>query len=273
MLAKLIKLEFKSTYQKFLPLYLILLVFTVMGVINLNYGLPPGENSFYDAVNGLLVGFYVLSLIAVVIVTGVLIVMRFYKNFITDQGYLMFTLPATVEQQVLAKLIVAFVWSSISSFVFLLSLTVLFGTQTIPWNDVFLSIHQAYEMALYQFGGQFNLLLILLILALILSPLNSILMYYLSMSIGQLSRTHKVITSIGAYLGITIALQLVSSLLTTLLMPGYFRMFENVVEPTPEKIFGFVNNLSILSIVTGVILTVVFYFLTCYILKHKLNLE
>ncbi|NLN97558.1 MAG: hypothetical protein GX127_04095 [Eubacteriaceae bacterium] len=273
MLAKLIKLEFKSTYQKFLPLYLTLFVFIVMGVINLNYGLPPGESIIYDSFNALLTAFYVLSLIAVVVVTGVLIVMRFYKNFLTDQGYLIFTLPATVEQHVLAKLIVAFVWTTLSTCALLLSLLALFSTQVGSWNNMLLTINQGYEMALFHMGDQFHSTLIIIILYLIISPISSTLMYYLAMSFGQLSRTHKILTSIGAYLAISIVLQLVSSLFASLFMPKYYQIMETTIDPTVEMAFSFMNSTFIFSLLLNIALAVGSFFLVSYLLKNKLNLE
>lgn len=273
MLAKLVRLEFKSTYRQLLPLYLVLAVLTAMGLANLSYSLPPGENAFYDTISGLLFGLYVLALIALVVVTNVLIVMRFYKNLLTDQGYLMFTLPATVEQHILAKLIVGFVWMSLSGILFLLSLLALASVQTEFWGDVLLSVNRVYEMALYHMGGQFHVMLILFLISMILSPLSGILTYYLSMAVGQLSRTHKIITSIGAYLGITMGLQLLSSLVTSVFMPGYLNLMDTTAEPTAAMISNFINTLLIYSIIAGVGLIIAFFFLTCYILKNKLNLE
>ena len=44
------------------------------------------------------------------ILAFVLMIYRFYKNLMTDEGYLMFTLPVTTGQLIWSKMIVSAVW-------------------------------------------------------------------------------------------------------------------------------------------------------------------
>ncbi len=47
-----------------------------------------------------------LALIAAVVTTIVLMILRFYRNLMTDEGYLMFTLPVSTTELICSQLIV-----------------------------------------------------------------------------------------------------------------------------------------------------------------------
>ena len=49
------------------------------------------------------------------LLTLVLMVYRFYKNLMTDEGYLMFTLPVSRSQLIWSKLMVALAWGVLSA--------------------------------------------------------------------------------------------------------------------------------------------------------------
>lgn len=51
-----------------------------------------------------------LAIIATAVATVVLRLRRFYFNMLKDEGYLTFTLPATVGQHIASKMIVCITW-------------------------------------------------------------------------------------------------------------------------------------------------------------------
>ena len=67
---------------------------------------------------------WVLALIFGTVMTLVLMIQRFYKNYLTDEGYLMFTLPVSVHSMIFSKLIVAIVWIILTVLVMLLGIGV-----------------------------------------------------------------------------------------------------------------------------------------------------
>ena len=115
MLGKLIKHEFKATAKLLLPL--LAAVLALMGgfqVIFLVVKLLTGRNDSHPLVAVLFALFAVLAafaLLAMLAVIVIVAVQRFYKNLLGDEGYLMFTLPATPGQQIFSKLLVSLVWS------------------------------------------------------------------------------------------------------------------------------------------------------------------
>lgn len=87
MLRKLIKYEFRATARVMLPLYLVTIVLAL---------LTRGASLWLE--------------LATFIVAVVLAVFRFRKNLLTDEGYVMFTLPVSPHSLVCSKLIVSTVW-------------------------------------------------------------------------------------------------------------------------------------------------------------------
>ena len=90
-------------------LYLILLV-TAFGANLSTRGLLETDNWFLDMLGGMLVVAFTLAIFGVCLMSLVLMVQRFYKNLLGDEGYVMFTLPVSIHQQVWSKLIVSAVW-------------------------------------------------------------------------------------------------------------------------------------------------------------------
>lgn len=109
MLRKLMKHEFRATGRIMLPLYLILLA-TSLGANLSARGLLNTRYRILDVLGVLLVMAFGIAIFAVCIMSVVVMVQRFYKNLLQDEGYVMLTLPVSVHQQVWSKLIVSAVW-------------------------------------------------------------------------------------------------------------------------------------------------------------------
>ena len=58
----------------------------------------------------LLTSFWPLAISSFVIVILILIVIRYYRNFFTDEGYLTFTLPVSRTKLLNSKILMAFIW-------------------------------------------------------------------------------------------------------------------------------------------------------------------
>ena len=125
MLNKLLKYEIKATARLFLPLYATILIFAA---INLFFLAAPDANensiSFYELAVGIGMIVYVILMTGLVVMTLFVLVQRFYKNLLSDEGYLMFTLPVKSWSHILSKLMIAMLWTIAS---FRLDFTDLFG--------------------------------------------------------------------------------------------------------------------------------------------------
>lgn len=122
MFGKLLKHEFKATGRTLLPLYggFVALVLAASGMlwlawrfgevhVNGSTAIVQG-NTIFGILSGVFTLVAVFAMLAIVIVTEVLIIMRFYR-LLGDDGYFWFSLPVTPAQHMMVKLIAAMVWS------------------------------------------------------------------------------------------------------------------------------------------------------------------
>ena len=109
MLGKLLKQDFRATARIMLPLYVAV---PVLGLFtNLATRLCENQSGFLlNAIGSLISLVFSLALIAAGVATVVLMILRFYRNLMTDEGYLMFTLPVSTTELIFSKLIVSVVW-------------------------------------------------------------------------------------------------------------------------------------------------------------------
>lgn len=127
MLRKLIRYEFLATGRIFLPLYgaFVLISLIMRGAIQIQNIWRIEENSFMNLLMVIPMLLYVGMFVATVVGTILIAISRFYKNLLSEEGYLTFTLPAKVWQLVVSKLIPAMVWSIASGLVCIVSIFIL----------------------------------------------------------------------------------------------------------------------------------------------------
>ncbi len=261
MLGKLLKHELKATGRLLLPLFLILAVLTVVNRAVIYLDIFKGVLSF---IPGLLTFIYVISIIAVLVVTSVLIIFRFYKNLMTDEGYLMFTLPVKPRELIDSKLIISLLWSLASVAAVILSLIVVLSGH-FPFADMKYAFAQFFSELSSGFGNYAALFYTELILMMLFSAINSTLMVYVSIALGQLINGHKILGSIGAYIALSTILQVLSVAAMSLASFAFGRTFQDI-NSIPQVVFPL--SLAFL-LVTGV----AFYLGTNFLFKRKLNLE
>lgn len=266
MLGKLIKHELKATNRLLVPLYLALL-----GISIINHFLFP--SAINGGFLGLFVGFLIVAqvvlAIAILFTTIIFMIIRFYKNLLGDEGYLMFTLPVKAYQLIISKLIVTLFWLVISLVIILISLYVAFSA-SVNMNIILKEIKFAFSELLTIFEGKQLILLTEFIIIVLLASIENILLIYVSIAIGQLFSKHKIIASFVAYAVIYHALQLI--MLIIILVFGYATSgnigLETIkyVNMVPQVFFPF-------TIITSLIGCIVFFTGTNYIFKRKLNLD
>lgn len=262
MLGKLIKHEFKATSRILSPLFLILLVLSIVDRIVINIDLFKGTLAIIPK---FITATYFISIVAVVIVTFVIVILRFYKNLMTDEGYLMFTLPAKSTQLINSKLIVSCLWTMFSFIAVIASLLIVFGNAE-TFNiikEFFSNIIKDINLA---FGNSTATILIIeFIVLLLISVINKILSIYVSIAIGQLFTGHRIIGSFGAYIAISTIVQIIS--IAILLLLGLISGFSfEEMESIPQLIIP-------VTIIITLVTNLAFYLITDYIFKKKLNLE
>lgn len=264
MLVKLMKHELKATSRLLLPLYLILFFIAFINRFTLNLS----SNDVFEGSRGFLSGFFlftfIITIIIVIITTFVLMIMRFYQNLLTDEGYLMFTLPVKSHQLINAKLITTIFWILIDIISIIVSLLIVFATP--QRMDILKAGLQSFINELNEvFQGNASLIFIQFILLLLVALILNILTIYVSIAVGQLFTGHKLVGSFIAYMAIYTTLQILMVIMA--LIFGIINYDNISTTDTLPTIF------LPLFIGFALVVDVVFYTIANTILKKKLNLE
>lgn len=260
MLSKLIKHEFKATARFLLPLYLILLLISIINRVVFQFDYAEGV---LELIPGFFIFTYIITIFAIFAVTFFTMVLRFYKNLVTDEGYLMFTLPVKVTQLIFSKFITAFTWIIVSVACILGSLFVTFATQE-GLNELVAQVNNAFDELHMAFGGNTLLVIIEMALFILSSIAATILIIYVSIAIGQLVHGHRILGSFGAYLGIYMITQFIGVIFVLI---GY------LVIPNFEDSFVVIKFVFPFVIIFQTLGSLVAFSITNYLFKNKLNLE
>ncbi|MGL5439329.1 MAG: hypothetical protein ACRDA4_02955 [Filifactoraceae bacterium] len=271
MLGKLLKYEFKSTSRVMLPLYLMLMGLAVVnGFYFKNLVAKSANMNFSDNLIGsILVFAFFAIIVAILVITIYYVVTRFYKNLLGEEGYLMFTLPVKTSSLVKSKMMFAVIWTMVSYFIIILCMVII---GLIMSNFSFSEIVDNIGKVIYEFqlNSEINIYLagIMIFLVYIVSTLLGLLNIYLAMAIGHLRNKGRIMTSIGAYIGIIIIIQIITSISFNLIDKyNLYKLFENM---TPNLAFVSVTGLITLFIS---VVSFMLYKLVCIILAKRLNLE
>ncbi len=261
MLGKLLKYEFKATSRILIPLYLIMLITTGLNRLILLLDIFDGSLMIIPAIMQVL---FILSIIAIFITSFLLMIYRFYKNLLSDEGYLMFTLPAKTHQLITSKYLATLAWLLISIIIILGSAVLAIGTP----ENIKLVLNSLNELLL-QFGATTGNSISLTIITLLLFCFTSVTTYisliYASIAIGQLFTKNRLVGAFVSYIGISAVMQLLLLLLLVIT-----KVFSSIIANG--------NNIIPLKLIIGIIvyqlvLSTIFYITTNIIFKRKLNLE
>jgi len=260
MLGKLLKHEWRATIRRYALFYLVLGAMTLFAAV---IHAIPVDNFFFNMAEGAVLLLYVITVIGVMFCSVGMAIVRFYKNMVSDEGYLTFTLPAKVEELVLAKFLVAVLWQIITVALCIISLFLVFVPGHIEIKEVLDGISYLSD----QVGTLFPVFLAVLLCSMI----YQLLLYYLSIAVGQLFGTYKILASVIAYCAISFVVEIamLAILLGVFVFVGFdeVNVFMNSMPGTEmmTKIYFF-------SMAWTIALGVVEYFVICHLLKKKLNL-
>jgi hypothetical protein len=275
MLGKLLKHEFRATGRLMLPALGAVLVLAVLANFSIRF-IQVTDSTFLTILFGLVIGAFGIGMIAAAVMTLVLMILRFYRNLLRDEGYLMHTLPVSVHELVWSKLIVSLVWFAVTGLVICLVviLTALIQTGTdlgelfagFPsWAEIRDFLREAGLSGgdLWLIGGE-------MLLAAILSGLVTCLHFYAAMSLGHIFSKDKVLMSILFFVGLSI----VFSIFQTGASLTMSAQMENLIEgvDTARQGMRLVQGLFARGLVAELIQAVVLYLITTFGLQKKLNL-
>lgn len=275
MLKKLIRHEWLATWK--IPAVALGCAALLSGACALFFSkLPPAGPDIEMNVGNLIIFILYVFISGVIpLLVTLYMAIRFYKNMYTDEGYLMHTLPVSPRQLILSKTTIAVFWSYLGSLLTLVTVlpVSLLAVPRIGYvsAEEFTELSQVY---LLLFGGSLPSAVFYLIPCLIVSGLANILLIYAAVSLGQLFGRHKVLGSIICYLGINVMMTTASSLFMLPDMAGLvIRTAQNEKDFFGVTMPAYMRSSYFSSFVIDVVLSVVFFFLTEYLMKKNLNLD
>lgn len=281
MTGKLIKYEIKSSIRLIGILWAALITASILAGISVGIvqdAIPEDglelARVLFSAIPPILYG---AIFMAVIVVTVLIIVMRFYRGLLGDEGYLMHTLPVKVWQLITAKGAVAGGIVTISCLLAVLSIMILIGF-TGGFGDMMDVLSEMFRVMGEE--PQTIILLLEIVIVMIASVLKSVYQIYAAMAIGQLAGKFRLLTSLGAYVGISIALTIIAAVLVavgnavgldiwlTELITDYTMNLER-----PDRAFGLGHMGMAVAFVLTALQLAVFHIIAERILTKKLNLQ
>lgn len=268
MLGKLLKYELKATSRVFIPLYIAILVVSIVNGLSLNLEILN--------IQGLATIVLMCLFISLFVITIVVTIQRFNKNLLKDEGYLMFTLPVSSKHLVLSKYLTSLIWTFLSFIVAFLSFTIIFMIPTYKYFDFSYFINEFNllfsNMLNLNILGQFLKIILLMIISYTIFIFN----VYLALSVGQLPIFNR-FRNVSSFIGFLVINLLISY------AQNIVSLFVNDASVNIEAIdninYAISSVTSIVSkglniaIVINIMIILVLFFATTYILDKKLNLE
>ena len=251
MLRKLIKYDFKAMFRNLYPIYIALivltLVFSLMVKLHFDQGLlfTIFACLFVAALNG--------SIIACVF----FVVTRFSHGLLKNEGYLSFALPVSTAMHILAKVINAVIWALIEGLMLCVCLLIM-GTVMGSIKEVAYFFEEVFQsFGLIERDLLFTVLQIIVMV--MLEMIASICLIYAAMAVGHLfSKNQKMIA---------VAFLIVVCVLRSFLWVGLVNLSDRFTAPTHV----FTDDL--IMIIPTIICAGLYAALTWFILDRRLNLE
>lgn len=287
MLGKLFKHDFRALSRVLVPTHLAILAATIIATTGFAYNLRKdisgaigGLEMLVSTISVVLSVLMVVAIFASVFLVAFIIFQRFYKSFMCDEGYLTFTLPVKTTQLLWSKLLSAGAWMVINSLLLILCvfIFVAFGTSSTSFFNA-----QAFEtLGVFitemneMLGSRLVLPIIEFVVFIIISAAYSLLSVYLALIIGGvLSQNHRLLAAIGAYFGINMLVGVITSVVQNVFIIDMVSVRFNVNTPTElfDVLFNALNPYFLVIMAITAVLAVVFFIVSHYLLKNKLNLE
>lgn len=253
MLGKLLKYDLRSMVKQFAFIWPAALAIAVVNRLLLGHVIER-PTQFVATTSVVSLAVYFSFLVALCVLSIVFVVQRFYKGLLGDEGYLMFTLPVKSWQLITSKLLCAMVVTIVSTAVGFLSMYALFPLDVIELYAVKIMIKDL-------FAPQYLSAWLELLAIAVSGILQVYLLVYLSIAIGHLFNKHRVAISFAVYIAINSFWQILTGLFG----------FEHLETLTPESD---PLHLTIwVCVIIDLLKSAVYFVITNYILKHRVNLE
>ena len=277
MLGKLMKHEFRATARIMLPVMGAMVALALLANLSIR-GLAGNLSDvpMLRILFTLIIIFFSVAVVATAVMSLVIMVSRFYRNLLKDEGYLMFTLPVSVHELIWSKLIVSLVWFLGTGLLIFLVMALMalnlshtnlrmILEQFPSWSEILGWLDEA------GIRGQVITFLVQAVLGTLIGIFAACLHFYASMALGHMFSKDKVLLSIVFFVGISFAFNLMEM--------GYgvigfgLSDLENLEMSNSREGLAFVSTVIWHGIGLSAVQAAVMYLATYLGLKKGLNLE
>ena len=277
MLGKLMKHEFRATARIMLPVMGAMAALALLANLSIR-GLAGNLSDvpMLKILFTLIIIFFGAAVVATVVMSLVIMVSRFYRNLLKDEGYLMFTLPVSVHELIWSKLIVSLVWFLATGLLIFLVMALMalnlshtnlemILKQLPSWSEILGWLDEAGVR------GQVITFLVQIVLGTLIGIIALCLHFYGAMALGHMFSKDKVLLSIVFFVGISFAFNLMEM--------GYgivgfgLSDFENLDMSSGREGLAFASNVIWHGIALSAVQAAVLYLAAFLGLKKGLNLE
>ena len=218
---------------------------------------------------------YAIFIVGIVLATILYLAVRMQKSLFSDEGYLTNTLPVSSDKLLWSKILVFWTWSAIDFLCVALSILIL-----VSYPDTMQDIVNGFQtfftslLGFEGFGAMTDT--IMLVLGVIIEYFfyfTSLILF--SICLGSLFKTHKTLGAVVSFFGINIG-QSIVMLIILFIVPPLSPISTMVTTESGEVISSTGGNGTaqmIFMLAWYLVLSVVFYFGSRYILTKKLNLD
>lgn len=275
MVGKLMGFEFRSSMKYLGAIWAALLVASVLAGLSNRVFLNSVDSEALGNIIGVCVtGLFIILFIAMVVATIFVVVVRFYKGLLGEEGYLMHTLPVKEWQLITSKGLCALIIVVISILVGILSMTLSVAAVG-AWKD----IADGFKDFLYVIGQEPSSIIVIIeiIILALAGIMANIYHIYVSLAIGQLVNKHRILLSIGAYIGINFIFSMIGGIFVFVIGTNdslnqlIGNMFINA--DTFQQVVTSGQPLFIVMLVLVAIQFAIFHIATERILTKQLNLQ
>ena len=277
MLGKLMKHEFRATARIMLPVMGAMVALALLANLSIR-GLAGNLSDvpMLRILFILIIIFFSVAVVATAVMALVIMVSRFYRNLLKDEGYLMFTLPVSVHELIWSKLIVSLVWFLATGLLIFLVMALMalnlshtnlqmILEQFPSWSEILRWLDEAGVR------GQVITFLVQIVLGTLIGIFAVCLHFYGAMALGHMFSKDKVLLSIVFFVGISFAFNLMEM--------GYgivgfgLSDLENMDMSGAREGLSFVSTVVWHGIALSAVQAAVMYLATFLGLKKGLNLE
>lgn len=261
MLGKLLKHEFRATARVMLPFFGIFLLLAVLANLSARV-LDSSQSVILEILGSLVMVAFGFGIVAVGVMALVIMISRFSKNLLGDEGYLTLTLPVSVHGLVWSKIIVSTVWFVASAAVIALS-GVLASFRVSYVSRLFEDIRQLFGRFFTYFSADWAVIGGEALAVILLGCVFSCLFFYAAIAVGHSFANHKGLLSVVFVFAFQFAVQFITT-----------AALVSVGENLDVTFSGMAGVQAALGAVIGIELLycAVFYLLTTWMLKRHLNL-